>query len=153
MNLKQKIDKKEYLKIEIPVELENDYYNNLKCNSEDTLSPEEKIQAKLDSITLKLSLTSSIIFIDIKKLLRTENENYLGVIIFTGRFDSSVIIEMENLAPGLDNLMLWEYNCIKKYSSGEYAYQQYRIDLMNVAFEKDLNFKKTKKKQNEKNEK
>ena len=148
MNLKQKIDKKEYLKMEIPVELENDYLlnNNLNCNIEETSVSENGITENIQNVYTEkqkyiideLYENSSIIFyLDFIKQVKMGIEKYLGVIIFTGRFDSTVI-ELENLAPGLDNFLLWESACIKKYSTGEYASQNYRVDFINVVFEKEV---------------
>ena len=139
--LKQNMGTIEFSKIEIPIELDYDYdkyINSRTCTFEESLMPENRILDKQHYIMSELSKSSSLTYyIEYHNQERIESENYLCVIFLSGRFGINKVA-FKYLEKGIDNFLLWEYECIKKYSTKEHAYQQYRIEHISMLFENEM---------------
>jgi len=131
----------EFSKMKIPIELDYDYdkyISSQTCTIEESLMPENRILEKVEYTMSELSKSSSLTyFIEYHNKERIESENFLCVIFLSGRFERNKVV-FKYLEKGIDNLLLWEYECIKKYSTDEHVGEQYRIENIKLIFEDEL---------------
>lgn len=131
----------EFSKMEIPVELQHGYFKYRENETNEfyaSLKPKNRIIDEREYIISELKEKSSLnYYVEYNKQEKVESENYLCVFFLSGRFETNKLV-FKHLAKGIENLLLWEYECIKKYSTEKHAYQQYRIEYVSVIFEKEM---------------
>lgn len=149
--IKNKMDDIEFVKFKMPIELDYDYYsliNSQTCTYEESLLPENTIPEKHDYQISELKRKSGIMpFLSTESIYKMGYLNYQIVIELMGN-DFTTKLLFQNISAGIDNMLLWEYGCNKKYSIKQNWRKDdkcYSISKATIIFEDELRMSYSKK--------